>query len=506
MKKIVLTGFDLDFEDVYKIAYENYQVEIRKDAYERAVKARKILDDFAERDFPIYGYNRGVGWNKDKKVYDKYFEEYNKSLINAHCVAIDPESTVPEVKAMMAIRLNTALCGGTGMSIEILEQYMEFINHDISPVVPRRGSVGESDITSLSHIGLAMIGEGDVDCKGARMKSKEALEKEGLSKVKLGPKDGLSIVLSNAQSAALATLMMVELKNLIKISNAVYCLGMEGLSGLVDVFDEKANLMRGFEGQMEAAEECRKLLDGSYLYEIEGERQLYDSLSYGDGFAVSGAVLDSMKYVNKFLLKQLNSTDDNPCIVVDEERIVLASPNFEPQTWITGIELLAINLSHLSKVCCQRIITIVNPEFSHLPRFLSPDEGKVIAYGTIQKSFVALDAEIRMLCNPSSMDVLPMAGAMEDHSTNAVLVIDKVSKIIDNLRYIIGIEAIHCAQAIDLRKPEKLGKGTKIVYDMIRKEIPFLDEDRCLSVDIRKAYELMKSEEFISSINDYFEE
>lgn len=503
MRKIVLTGFDLDFEDVYKIANENYKVEISQEAYGRAVKSRKILDDFAEKDFPIYGYNRGVGWNKDKKVYDRYFEEYNRSLIKAHCVAIDPESTIPEVKAMMAIRLNTALCGGTGMSIGILEKYKEFINRDINPVVPRRGSVGESDITSLSHIGLAMIGEGDVTYKGIRMESKEALEKEELSKVRLGPKDGLSIVLSNAQSAALATLMMVELKDLINVSNAVYCLGMEGLAGLIDVFDEKANLMRGFEGQMEAAKECRKLLDDSYLYKIKGERQLYDSLSYGDGFAVSGALIDSMNYVEKFLLKQLNSTDDNPCIVVDEDRIVLASPNFEPQTWVTGVELLAINLSHLSKVCCQRIITISNPDFSHLSRFLSPDEGKVIAYGTIQKPFVALDAEIRMLCNPSSMDVISMAGAMEDHATNAVLVIDKVAKIIDNLRYIIGIEAIHSAQAIDLRKPERLGKGTKIVYDMIRKEIPFLDEDRCLSIDIKKAYELMKSKDFIDSINDY---
>jgi len=506
MKKIVLTGFDLDFEDVYKVAYENYGVEISKEAYVRAEKSRKILDDYAEKDFPIYGYNRGVGWNKDKKVYGAYFEEYNRNLINAHCVAIDPESTTPEVRAMMLIRLNTALCGGTGMSVEILEHYKEFINRDIIPVVPRRGSMGQSDITSLSHIGLALIGEGDVDYKGKRTSAADALKNENLPKVKLGPKDGLSIVLSNAQSAALASLMMIELTNLLKISNAVYCLGLEGLKGLVDVLDEKANAMRGFEGQIKAAAECRHYLEGSYLFELEDERQLYDSLSFGDGFTVSGAVYDSAEYISHFLRKQLNSTDDNPCVIVDEERIVLASPNFEPMTWVTGIELLAINLSHLSKVCCQRTITIVNPEFSGLTRFLSPKEGEVIAFGTIQKAFVAMDAEIRSLANPSSMDVLPVAGAMEDHATNAVMVMDKVLKIIDNLRYIIGIEAIHYAQAIDLRKPSKLGKGTQLVYDLIRKDIPFLDADRCLTVDIKKAYNLIKSEELINALNKYCED
>jgi histidine ammonia-lyase len=119
----------------------------------------------------------------------------------------------------------------------------------------------------------------------------------------------------------------------------------------------------------------------------------------------------------------------------------------------------------------------------------------------MQKAFAALDAENRMLANPSSIDFFPLAGNIEDHSTNAPLVVDKVSKIVDNLRYIIGMEAMHSAQAIDLRKNVKLGEGTKIAYDLIRSTIKFLEDDRNLSIDIKKSYDLIKSGRFIEELD-----
>ena len=93
-----------------------------------------------------------------------------------------------------------------------------------------------------------------------------------------------------------------------------------------------------------------------------------------------------------------------------------------------------------------------------------------------------------MLANPSSMDFMAVAGTIEDHASNLPLAASKVLQMLDNLRYMMGIELIHAAQAVDLRGKPTLGKVTGAVYDAFRKEVSFLDADRNLRIDIEKAY------------------
>ena len=496
MEKIILNGKDLSLDDVYDVAYNYKQVDIDKNALEKSKKARKILFDLAAKGQPVYGLNRGVGWNKDKEFDVDFFETYNRNLLNSHSLGVEPYSTDEEVRAMMLIRLNTALYGSTGISIEILELYRDFLNKGIHPRVPRRGSIGEGDISTLSHIGLSMIGEGEVSYKGEILGSMDAMIRESMKPVVLGPKDGLSIVSSNAQGTAYIAMLVKETEELIKMSNIIYCLGMEGLNGVVQSLDEKVNQLRRLKGQIKCAEECRDYLKGSYLNEPHEDRALQDSLSFRCSFAVNGSIYDALDYIKGFLEIQMNSTDDNPCIVVEEERVSV-SANFEITSLVLGVEMLGIALCHLSKSSCNRMIKLADPSFTKLTRFLTPDETKTIAFGTIQKTFTYLDAENRMLANPSSMDYYSLAGNIEDHASNAPLAADKALKIIDNLRYIIGIEAIHAAQAVDLRGNVKMGKGTEAAYKAIRTEIPFLDKDRNLSVDIKKAYELIKAKKLL---------
>lgn len=499
MDTIMLNGRDLTFDQVKEVACNNINVGITEDAEDLIKKARALIFKLADEGYPVYGLNRGVGWNKDKYVFSEFFQKYNENLINAHCVAVGPDAKVEEVRAMMLIRLNTALCGSTGMAPEILHLYRDFLNNDIVPVVPSRGSVGEADIATLSHIGLAMIGKGEVFYKGERMMAADAIEKAGLETAVLGPKDGLGIVSSNAHGAGLAALAVKEVEEIIEISNLAYCLGMEGLNGNIESLDEKVNAARQMKGQMECAAQCRSYLVNSYLHEPHSERALQDSLAYRGAFAINGSVLDSLNYVKENLKTQLNSTDDNPCILVEEGRLSV-STNFEPTTWVVGIEMLNIALSHMSKTACHRTIKLSDPSFTKLTRFLTPQEGDVIAYGTIQKCFTSIDTENRMLANPSSMDYFSVAGYIEDHANNSPLVVDKLFKMVDNLRYIIGIELMHAVQAIDLRKVEKMGEKTKLAYELIRSEIPFLEQDRCLSVDIKKAYDIIKSGRLLETI------
>lgn len=501
MGTIVLNGDNLGFMDVHHIAYHHYSVEISEEAEQRIEKSRALIFKLANEGYPVYGLNRGVGWNKDKYVFSEFFQTYNENLIRSYCVALGEEASIPEVRAIMAVRLNTALVGALGLSPQIIHYFRDFLNKDLIPVVPKKGSIGQGDITTLSHIGLAMIGEGEVFYQGTRMSAQEALESAGLTKVTLGPKDGLGILSSNAHAAALAALLVTEVENLIQLSNLAYCLGMEGLNGKIESMDPRVNAMRKYEGQIQCAADCLCYLEGSYLNTPDKDRALQDSLSFRGGFAINGAVLDALNYLKKVLRIQLNSTDDNPCILYEDQEIKV-STNFEATTWVIAIEMLGIALSHFSKNACYRTMKLSDPFFTKLTRFLTPEEGEVIAYGTIQKTFTSLDTEIRMLANPSSMDYFSVAGNIEDHANNSPLVVEKVKQMVENLKYILGIELMQAAQAIDLRETKTLGKVTGQAYELIRSHVPFLEKDRCLSVDIKKMYDLIQSGAFAPLLQD----
>lgn len=503
--KILLNGGNLTIEDTHRIATDHVEVEIAEEALERLKKSRELVFQLADKDVPIYGFTVGVGWNKDKKVFGKYFEEYNRNLIYAHCVAVGPELGEAQVRATMLARLNTLLAARTGIQLEIVEMYRQFLNKGIHPVLPGRGSVGEGDISNMSHIGLAMIGEGEVHYQGRRMPALEAIEAAGLKPVVLGPKDGLSIVSNNAMGAGTAALVVERAFRLLEIANAVYALSVEGLDGNITPLRVEPNEARGMASQSRCAAAIRKLLAGSYLQNKGITKSLQDPLSFRGAHAINGTVLDALNYIRPLLETQLNTTDDNPCIVMESEEIISCS-NFEITNWVLGLEMLGQAVGHLARSACHRTMKLSNPEFTKLSRFLSPQEGTVQAYQTIQKPFTSLDGEIRHLMNPASLDYFSVAGEMEDHATNAPYVVEKTGKIIDNAFYILGIEAMHGAQAIDLRKPESMGAGSKVLFEAIRQRIPFLDKDRPLTPDILAAYEVLNDDTLLMKLRGITQE
>lgn len=495
MKTITIDGHSLSVSDITNVAIHHYKVEIAKECYEVVAKSRQTLFDLAAKGEPVYGLNRGVGWNKDKEFDEEFFADYNKNLLESHSAGLPPYHSVDEIRAIMLIRLNKILYGSTGISIEIANMYLEFLNRGIHPMIPKRGSIGAADISTLPHIGLAFIGEWKVEYKGEVVPSKVALDSEGLKVAILGPKDGLSITSSNAQGEAMAWKVIKEVEDLVYQSNLIYSLSLEGLNAVIQSLDPRVNAKRRLKGQIQSAAQCLEFLEGSYLFDEDDERALQDPLSFRGGATYTGSLLDGVRYAKELLETQINASDDNPSIIW-EEGVVLVSSNFETTSLSTAIEMLGILLSHISKSSCHRMIKLSDPTFTKLSRFLMAEDA-VVGFGTLQITFSHLDSEIRYLANPSSMDMFGLAGTIEDHSSNLPIATDKVLKIVDNLQYIIAIEAIHATQAIDLRGVTKLGKETARAYSMLRNSCAFIDCDRNFTIDIENVYELINSKSLI---------
>jgi len=494
---LVLTGRGLTLEMVRAVARQGRDIVLSVEAKARLVKARKVVFELASENIPIYGFNRGVGINKDKVISDDRFEAYNRSLLLSHCGGVGPEADEEEVRAVMLARLNGLLLGFTGAQPELAERYAAFLNQHIHPVLPLKGSVGAADIASLSHIGIAFIGEGEVHVDGVRQSAAEALAGAGLQPLRLGPKDGLALVSSNALSAGLGALALYDAFKLLDLADVVFALSLEAIRGQVSPLDEAVHQARPYPGQLQSLAQVRAALEHSGLWEKEQRLgvpdSLQDPLSFRDACHIHGAARDAGSYARSQLELHLNSSDDNPCVLTEERR-VLSCANYDPIAWTLGFEMLGQALHHVSRSSCYRTIKLGTPAFTGLTRFLTPDEERSIGYSTLQKTASSLDAEIRHLSNPASADYMSLSGDMEDHATNAPLVVTKTRDIIDRLLYVLAIEAINAAQAIDLRRGVRLGSGTDALYRKVRSVVPFLAEDRNVSRDVELVYGQFKND------------
>ena len=288
-------------------------------------------------------------------------------------------TTVSAYAKLYSVSADTYIENMFGKGCDV-DSYRDFLNHGITPRIPRRGAVGEADITTITHIGLAFIGEEDVNYKGEVVSAKEAMEKEGLKPLHLQLKDTHTIMLSNSQGEGTAAILVHEVENLVKMSDRIFCLDYEGLNGNIEPMREDVNELRGLPGQIRCAARCREDLEGSYLYsDNRPEHALQDPLTFRSGFIITGAVEDALDYVKKFLSIQINSPSDNPCIMLDKKDVFVNS-NFETTSLVIGVEMLAIALAHLSRAVNYRLIRMCMPEFTHLPRFLAPRNGSAHGY------------------------------------------------------------------------------------------------------------------------------
>lgn len=511
MADVTLSGREATPEMIVRVA-KGEVVTVTRESRDKVARAYAVLLQGAKEGQEIYGLTVGVGWNKDRKMVDakgdltpelmEASREFNEGLLRAHSVGVGPDTEVVVVRATMAVRLNNILTGGPGVQPHVADTLLAFLNKGITPIMPSRGSVGQADMTLLSHIGLAMLGEGEVDYQGRRMPALEALKAAGIEPLKPFGKDGLAILSSNAYAAGLAALAVHDAEQMLATSQLVYALSLEGLNGNVSPLLEDVANLRPFPSYISATNELRGLLAGSYLWQEDEKRILQDPLSFRTAPYVLGSLADSLARTRALVQIQINSSDDNPGIAVGvlpksefpqarrgyvEGGAVLPTANFEPLPWVIAFEELGIVLAHHTTASSERVLKLNNPTHTKLARYLGTGNTHH-AFLVVEAPLMAIATENRALAQPTSFDSRPIAGGVEDVGTNAPFVVERVREQIENSFTIFAMELLHAAQAADLRLKEhperKLASSTMAFHDAFREKVPFLDTDRSMTPDI----------------------
>ncbi len=520
---VTLDGRSLTLAQIESVARQGCGVTLADEAMQRAQRSYDLLLAYARLDRPVYGLNRGVGLNKDQTIFKggeispevrRLSEQFNRNLLRSHSAAYGAEAPQELTRAAMLIRLNTALFGGSGLQPAVLRQYAEFLNRGVTPVMFGEGSVGEADITILPQIGLAMMGEGQAYYRGQRLPAAQALRQAGLDPVQPFGKDALAIVSSNAYGAAVASLAALDVARLLSQADTVAALSLEGLNGNLAPILSASQAQRPYQWQASTADHIRTLLQGSSLWRQDPQRALQDPLSFRTVSQAHGAARDMLDLLQRQLLLQINSSDDNPSVALDAQPgehadtyelqfyvtqgpvrgAVLPNAGFDPSAWALPLQGMGVALSQIAQLSAQRTLRLTDTAFTGLPRFLSPGNG-AIGYGPIQKTVSSLAAEARMLALPMVTDVQPQAGNIEDVGTNAPATGRRLAAQIDRLTMLLAVELMHAAQAVDLRVAQRpdflVGAGTGALRREFRKQVPYMAEDRRNDEDIVRAVDFL---------------
>lgn len=520
-----IDGQNLTVEQVVGLARDDSaKITLTESAGKRIAEGFDLVMEAALQGKAVYGLTVGVGWNKDRPVFAmkdgkrvldddllKLSRAFNSTSLRAHGAGVGEPTAVEAVRAGMAIRLNQIATGRTGVQSAVAEMYRQFLEQGITPVVPSRGSVGEADITLASHIGLAMVGEGEVFMKGNRIPAARALAEAGMAPLEPVGKDFLSILSTNALTAGQAALLAHDTAGYLEKEAVVFGLALEGFNGNVAPFLAATNELRPFAENTSGALMVRSALDGSYLWSPAKDRALQDPLSYRTMAYVLGGAEIATQDLTKALEIQINHSDDNPGVVAgasddkasgqvsqyfiegEVSGAIYPSAGFEMLPVASRVETLNTALVRLSQAITMQTIRFENPDLTHLSRFLAAETNQGHAFGAIQKPLVALLAENQQIGAQAPVGSVAMAGNIEDLDSHAPLSVANLARILDNLYWMSSIQLLHAAQAVDLRKPGTLGAETKALFEDYRRNVPFVAVDRIYTNDFSTGYRFLKA-------------
>lgn len=489
---VVLTGHTLTLEEVKRVLYRDELVIASKESMEAVERSRKAVEEIVANKNVVYGINTGFGKFSDVLIAADDVEELQWNLIHSHACGVGEPFPEEVSRAILLLRANALLKGYSGVRPIVIERLLDLLNAKIHPVIPQQGSLGASgDLAPLSHLALALLGEGEVFYRGKRVPAIEALSTEGIAPITLKAKEGLALINGTQAMTAMGVVVYLEAEQLAYESEAIAAMTIEGLRGIIDAFDEHVHLVRGYRQQVEVAARIRDYLAGSKLTTRQGELRVQDAYSLRCIPQVHGASWQVLDYVKEKLEIEINAATDNPLIFEGGAKVI-SGGNFHGQPIAFAMDFMKIAIAELANISERRIERLVNPQLNDLPPFLSPAPGLQSGAMIMQYTAASLVSENKTFAHPASVDSIPSSANQEDHVSMGTIASRHAYAILQNTRRVLAIELICAMQAVEYRGVENMAPKTRKLYEAVRNIVPSITKDRIFSKDIEAAAQWLK--------------
>ncbi|WP_291864515.1 aromatic amino acid ammonia-lyase [Maribacter sp.] len=482
----------LGIEEFYSVIFKNDPIKIDKKVKETVVESFDFLKEFSKNKV-IYGVNTGFGPMAQYKIKDSERIQLQYNLIRSHASGSGNPIAPQYVKAAMLARLNTLSLGNSGVHISVIELMTSLINKDITPLIYEHGGVGASgDLVQLAHLALVLIGEGEVFYKGKRRPTQEVYKEEGLAPISVELREGLALINGTSVMTGIGIVNTVYTRRLLEWMIACSSAINEIVEAYDDHLSEELNQTKKHKGQREIARSMRSHLNDSTLTR-KREHHLYtnnDDVSVFEEKVqeyysircvpqILGPILDTLNGVEKILIEEVNSANDNPIVDVKRKHVYHGG-NFHGDYVSLEMDKLKIVVAKMSMLAERQLNYLMNSKLNDiLPPFVNLGKlGLNFGMQGVQFTATSTTAENQMLSNPMYVHSIPNNNDNQDivsMGTNAALI---TKKVIENAFEVMAIELITITQAIEyLGVQDKVSSKTKEVYDKIRKIVPPFKED-----------------------------
>ena len=498
-----ILGNDLNLYDLVSLSKcPSPNVDIDKQKFDLLQKYRDVIDDSIQKQVTTYGVNTGFGYLSQVNIPEEKLNELQLNLIRSHACGVGESASSQIVRSLLILRVHTFLLGHTGISQGCVKALLEFLEHDLLPQVPVKGSVGASgDLAPLAHLALGLIGEGKIYYKDQLQNASSALDAAGVGFYTPLAKEGLSLINGTHFMTALGAHAVNNASILSKTADIISSLSIDAIRGTTAAFDPRIHQVRKHIGQSDVANNLIKLIGES---DILASHKLCDKVQDPYSFRcipqVHGATRDVIKYCENVINIEINSVTDNPLVFLNND--IISGGNFHGQPIALALDFLGIAVAELGSISERRIEKITNPNLSSLPAFVTSEGGINSGFMIPHVVSAALVSENKVYSHPASVDSIPTSADKEDHVSMGPIAARKADKIISNVSNILAIELLTACQALDLIKPLKPGPVLEKVYNQVRSFSHFMDKDRSLSEDIAIISEEIRKGTFISTVEN----
>ncbi|MCF7803492.1 MAG: histidine ammonia-lyase [Candidatus Marinimicrobia bacterium] len=503
MDRLILDGNSLSLEQCSDFLAFNSPVTIEDTAIHRMEQSREVVEQAIASGKTVYGVNTGFGKLSDVRIDNDKLEQLQANLVRSHAAGVGDPIGDDIVRLILLFKINALAKGNSGCRALIAETLAEVLNAGILPVIPAQGSVGASgDLAPLSHLALTLMGEGIVQYRGKKIPAMFALKQEGVEPVTLKAKEGLAILNGTQVSLALGVEALLRLDNLVKAADIIGAMSVETLQGTDQPFRADVQEIRAQDGQVASAKNLYSLLQDSEIHDHHRDcGKVQDMYSLRCMPQVHGACRNALEYARPVLSREMNSSTDNP-IVFPESGEIVSGGNFNAEPVGMVLDSLSVAAAELASISERRIASMMDPQMSQMPPFLTENSGLQSGYMLPQITAASLVSENKVLAHPASVDSIPTSANQEDHVSMAPHAGRKLRDITANVENVFAIEWLCAAQGLDLKKPLTPAKSLQPAYRLIREHVPPWEGDRSHEKDIHVAARLIKMGMLVKSVSE----
>lgn len=488
---VTLGDTPLGWRDLVAVARDGARLELSTKAWSRIDNSRAIVDCIVARGERAYGISTGLGALSNVLLHGEQLAQLSRNTLLSHACGVGPLLSEAQTRAIMCAALANYAQGYSGLQHSVVEGLLALLNHGVTPCVPSQGSVGY--LTHMAHIGVALLGVGEVRWQGRVQPAAEALQAIGLQPLVLGAKDGLSLVNGTSCMTGLAALALADVERLADWADVMGAMSFEALRGQIDAFDAEILALKPHPGMQQVGRNLRSLLDGSEVIASSRGIRTQDALSIRSIPQIHGACRDQIAHAARQIEIELNSATDNPLLLGSPEAYrVMSQANPHGESVAMAADLLRIAVAELGGVAERRLDRLVNPHVSGLPAFLVAEPGVNSGLMITQYTAASLAGENRRLAQPVVVDNFVTSGGQEDHLSLGTIAALDLYKSLENLTQILAIEYLLAAQAFEFLKDQRFGAGTDRAWRLLREQVPSYDADRFLAPDIAQAAALLR--------------